>query len=77
MNLLETKLKGKMGELAKREQKIIIMEQELQSKIQEVSKECLAKDEEIEKIKRRSKEEKTAMTKEKSILELELSKFRA
>jgi len=59
-----------MSELSKREQKLVIYEQELQSKISEVSKECLHKDEEIERIKRKHKEEKSAMIKEKSVLEL-------
>lgn len=66
-----------MNELIKREQKIIVMEQELQSKINEISREVFLKDEEIERLKRKHKEEKTAAIKEKSAIDLELAKFRA
>lgn len=44
-----------MNELIKREQKIVVMEQELQTKIGEISREVFLKDEEIERMKRKHK----------------------
>jgi hypothetical protein len=56
---------------------LLTFEQELQTKIIEVSRECLAKDQEIETLKRRHKEDKTAVIKEKAQVEVELAKMRA
>jgi hypothetical protein len=52
---LDGKLKSKLAELVKREQKLITLEQELQGKISEVSRECMAKDQEIDALKKRQK----------------------
>lgn len=75
--LQEGKLRAKMGELSRREQKILLLEQELQTKIGEVSRECFLKDQEIEVIKRRHKEDKNAVIKEKTGAEIEVAKLRA
>ena len=77
LGLIENKMKAKMNELIKREQKLVVYEQEVQNKIQEVSREVFLKDEEIERLKRRYKDENTTMIKERSALELEMSKLKA
>lgn len=75
--LLEGKLRAKASEMNKREQKIMLFEQELQTKIGEVSRECFLKDQEIDSIRRRHKEDKMSVIKEKSSIEIELAKTRA
>lgn len=42
---MEGKLRAKVGELQKREQKLVLFEQELSAKVSEVSRQLLAKDE--------------------------------
>lgn len=68
MSILEGKLKAKAGELQKREQKLVLLEQELQTKISEVSRQLLSKDEEIDQLKKKNKEDKLNFSKEKAAL---------
>ena len=66
-----------MSELSKREQKILLLEQQLQTKIAEVSRECFVKDQEIEAIRKRHKDDKNAVIKEKASGEVQIAKLRA
>ena len=75
--MLEGKLRSKIAELGKREQKIMTLEQELATKITEVSREVLLKDQEIESLRRRHKEDKNGVVKDKAAVEVELAKTRA
>ena len=74
--MLEGKVKAKAGELQKREQRIVLLEQELQSKISEVSRQLLSKDEEIDQLRKKNKEDKLNSTKEKAAMELEIQRLR-
>ena len=53
------------------------LEQELASKIAEVSREVMAKDQEIESLRRRHKEDKNGVIKDKAAVEVELAKAKA
>ena len=58
MTTLENRLRTKATELQKREEKIIQLEEELKSKIIEVSRQLTNKEEEILGIKKKFKEER-------------------
>lgn len=62
---LEKKMRTKMQELQKRENKIIQTEEELKSKIQEVGRQLGVKEEEIINIKKRFKDEKLGLMNDK------------
>lgn len=49
MVLQQKKLDGIMADLKKREQKLVLLEQETQNKITEMSRYCLGKDEAVAK----------------------------
>ncbi len=68
INLLKNKLTKKASELESRENKITLCEEELKLKINEVSKQLLNKDEEINYLKNRFKEEKNQLNNEKKNL---------
>ncbi len=65
---IEGKLRGKAVDLQKREQKLVLLEEELKHKLNETGKIMSNKDEEINELKKRSKEEKNALEKEKKDL---------
>lgn len=67
---IETKIKNKANELQKREQKIILLEEELKYKINETVKSLTEKDTEILDLKKKYKEEKILLEKEKNSLKL-------
>lgn len=67
LNQIEGKLKGKAAELQKREQKIVLLEEELKHKMNETVKIITGKDEEIMELKRKAKEDKNLFEKEKQI----------
>ncbi len=64
---IESKLKQKTLDLQKREQKLILLEEELKQKISETSRHLSAKDEEIATVKKKQKDEKVQFEKEKAI----------
>lgn len=68
LNLLQTRLRKKASELESRENKIILVEEELKLKINEVSRQLINKDDEIAYIKKRFKEEKALIEKDKLAL---------
>ncbi len=51
--MIEGKLKSKVGDLQRREKKIIHLEEELKHRLTEVSKELLEKEEEIAKFRKK------------------------
>ena len=63
INVLKNKLNKKATELESRENKIKLCEEELKIKINEISKQLLNKDEEIDLIKQRAKEEQLKLQK--------------
>lgn len=65
VEVLEKKMRTKMQELQRRENKIIQTEEELKSKIQEVGRQLGVKEEEIINIKKRFKEEKLGLLNDK------------
>ena len=69
LNSLKNRLSKKATELESRENKIKLCEEELKLKINEVSKQLLNKDEEIDLIKQRSKEENLKLQKTNSQLQ--------
>jgi hypothetical protein len=69
LNILQTRLKKKAMELEAREGKINLMEEELKIKINEVARQLANKEEEIVYIKKKFKEEKLSIEKEKQILQ--------
>jgi hypothetical protein len=64
INTLQTRLKKKATELEGRENKIILMEEELKIKINEVARQLTNKEEEIAYIKKRFREEKLLIEKD-------------
>lgn len=66
LNILQNKLRKKASELESRENKITLCEEELKLKINEVSRQLINKDDEIAYIKKRFKDEKMQLEKEKS-----------
>ena len=66
---IDMKLRDKVGELQKRENKLILLENELKSKINEVSSEVASKNEEIRKLKADFDEEKKKFKKAKVTFE--------
>lgn len=62
---LQTRLKKKASELETRENKLSLMEEELKIKINEVARQLANKEDEINYIKKRFKDEKTHLEKEK------------
>lgn len=68
LNILQNKLRKKASELESRENKITLCEEELKLKINEVSRQLINKDDEIAYIKKRFKDEKLQLEKEKSSL---------
>jgi centrosomal protein CEP120 len=68
INQIEAKLKGKASDLQKREQKLVLLEEELKHKMNETIKIITNKDDEILELKRKSKEERSLFEKEKQIL---------
>lgn len=73
LNLLQTRLRKKASELESRENKITLVEEELKLKINEVSRQLINKDDEIGYIKKRFKEEKALIEKDKLALNKILS----
>ena len=69
LNTLKNRLNKKATELESRENKIKLCEEELKLKINEVSKQLLNKDEEIDLIKQRAKEENLKLQKTNSQLQ--------
>ena len=65
---IEGKLRGKATDLQKREQKLVLLEEELKHKLSETGKIISNKDEEILELKKKTKEEKNASEKEKQNL---------
>ena len=74
INTLRNKLNKMASSLESRENKIKLTEEELKMKINEVSKQILNKDEEIELIKKNSKEEKDKLQKSISLLKKDIEK---
>ncbi len=72
LNILQNKLRKKASELESRENKITLCEEELKLKINEVSRQLINKDDEIAYIKKRFKDEKMQLEKEKSGLNKKL-----
>ena len=72
LNILQNKLRKKASELESRENKITLCEEELKLKINEVSRQLINKDDEIAYIKKRFKDEKMQLKKEKSGLNKKL-----
>ena len=72
LNILQNKLRKKASELESRENKITLCEEELKLKINEVSRQLINKDDEITYIKKRFKDEKMQLEKEKSGLNKKL-----
>lgn len=73
LNHLQTRLRKKASELESRENKITLVEEELKLKINEVSRQLINKDDEIGYIKKRFKEEKALIEKDKLALNKILS----
>lgn len=65
LSLLETKVRGKAIELQRREDRIVQLEEELKHKISEVSRQLTVKEEEVVNVKKRFKEERTALEQDK------------
>jgi hypothetical protein len=65
LNVLQTRLKKKASELETRENKLNLLEEELKIRINEVARQLTNKEEEISYIKKRFKEEKTLLEKDK------------
>jgi hypothetical protein len=65
LNTLQTRVKKKASELEGRESKLMLMEGELKSKINEVARQLTNKDEEIIYLQKRFKENKNDLEKEK------------
>jgi hypothetical protein len=68
INTLQTRLKKKATELEGRENKILLMEEELKIKINEVARQLTNKEEEIAYIKKRFREEKLLIEKDSANL---------
>jgi centrosomal protein CEP120 len=64
---IESKLKSKINDLMKREQKIVLLEEEFKQKTNEISKICAGKDEELTEIKKKMKSEKASFENERSL----------
>lgn len=72
LDTLEKKLRAKAQEMQKRESKITQLEDELKFKIQEASRQLAVKEDEIVNIKKRFKEERTALQNDKKNLQSQL-----
>ncbi|EAS04121.2 centrosomal protein, putative (macronuclear) [Tetrahymena thermophila SB210] len=76
MNLLNKKSKEKAMELQKREQKIVLLEEELKTRITETSRQISLKDEEIAVLKRKIKDQQGNSEKDKTALKLEFEQLK-
>ncbi len=75
INTLKNRLSKKATELESRENKIKLCEEELKIKINEISKQLLNKDEEIDLIKQRAKEEQIKLQKQNTQLQKNIQKL--
>ena len=75
INTLKNRLSKKATELESRENKIKLCEEELKIKINEISKQLLNKDEEIDLIKQRAKEEQIKLQRQNTQLQKNIQKL--
>jgi hypothetical protein len=68
ISILQTRLKKKAIELETRENKVILLEDELKLKVLEVAKQLMNKEQETKYLEKRMKEERIAFDKEKQVL---------
>lgn len=64
---IESKMRSKINDLMKREQKIVLLEEEFKQKMNEISRICAGKDEELNELKKRIKTEKASFDNERSL----------
>jgi D-alanine-D-alanine ligase-like ATP-grasp enzyme len=74
---IEKRLKEKAHELAKREQKIVMYEEDLKNKAMEIKNSLISKEEEITTVKKRFLEEKRVIDLEKKKLTNSLAEAKA
>ena len=73
ITLISKKMKEKATELQKREQKIVLLEEELKSRINETSRQISNKEDEINQLKRKLKDERGNGEKDKMAITLQVS----
>ena len=73
ITLISKTMKEKATELQKREQKIVLLEEELKSRINETSRQISNKEDEINQLKRKLKDERGNGEKDKMAITLQVS----